>query len=70
MNPKKKFKNCPLLKKKIKKKHFFCPLLLTGTFVVYDIGILHKFGIKDMGILNIFLDITQGILYNLIHGNI
>ena len=28
---KKKLRNCPLLKKKNNKKHFFCPLLLTGT---------------------------------------
>ena len=26
--------------------------------------------VKDKGILNIFLDILQGILYNLRHGNI
>ena len=35
-----------------------------------SIGILHKFSLKDMGILNILLDILQGILYNLSHGNI
>jgi len=53
--------------KYIKNSYLF---LLTGTMCCNAIGILHKFSLKDMGILNILLDILQGILYNLSHGNI
>ncbi len=61
----KQLQNCPLLKKKIKKKHFFCPLLLTGTKATtgntksaktvlknsqYDVNVCYKLSENNIGI--------------------